>query len=160
MNLGCSTERPPSPVRQFRASGLATGGLQRLSHFYQRMQRFIDSRGVWKNGRNLRIKHHDVRACFNPLVVFTSLKPSEVGALVLRAKFIRGGLSLRVLRSLAGVPFETHPLILYFQIIQVQALSLAGSVILSVAPTFSLASAGLKASASSQIRTLPAGWPD
>jgi hypothetical protein len=58
------------------------------------MQRLIDRGGVWEDRRNLRIKHYDVRACPNPLVVFTALKLLEVRAFVLRAKLTGCGLNL------------------------------------------------------------------
>jgi hypothetical protein len=73
----------------------------------QGMQCPIDSRGIWKDSRNLRIKHHDVRVCPDPLEVLATLKLLEVRAFVLRSKFIGCGLNpLHKFASPSELPCE------------------------------------------------------
>ena len=39
---------------------LAGSGRYRLGNFKKGMQRFVDSLGVWKNGCDIGVKHHNV----------------------------------------------------------------------------------------------------
>jgi len=83
-----------SPCDPARSGESAGSGRYGFGHFHQRVQCPIDSVGVWKNGRYLRIENYDVAALLNSGVVFAALEFLEIGAIVLRAKFIGFDLSL------------------------------------------------------------------